>query len=105
MGTVKVKVHLKVLSGLREVDADPAVPKGSSANWLNSSTIRVSASASAARGRVRKTKSCTVLSAECAVGEEERDEEGLGVPPGALRVEEGVGELEEEGRFVMESLG
>jgi hypothetical protein len=105
MGTVKVKVHLKVLSGLREVDADPAVPKGSSNHSLSSPVTRINTPASAGWGRARKIKSCTDVSAECAVGEEERDEEGLGVPPGALRVEEGVGELEEEGRFVMESLG
>ena len=30
---------------------------------------------------------------------------GVGVPPGAEGVVEGVGELEEEGRLVMEALG
>ena len=40
-----------------------------------------------------------------AVEVEEKEGEGEGVPPGAERVEEGEGVLEELGKLVMDSLG
>ena len=47
----------------------------------------------------------TVCPTAMAVLVEEKEGVGVGVPPGALLVVEGLGVLEEEGRLVMDSEG
>jgi hypothetical protein len=64
-----------------------------------------SGAADAAAGRAMSTLMPTVRAATTAVAVGDQEVEGEGVPPGALRVVEGEGELLGEGRLVMDSLG
>ena len=109
MGTMKEKLQrcVPLASPVGASATAPGVEASSPAQSRSrASSARCAApSATAAAGSTRRTVRVTAVSAARAVEEEEREGVGLGVPPGALCVEEGEGVLEGEGRLLMESLG